>query len=149
MKRLFVVLLFFPFVVLATPLCEHISNDPDNRGYNSMSAEDITDDIRGTGPSGDYKLQHVKSMTGRQVFKHVVQTEVAALSEHKRDVFFAYRGVEDIDPWGQDVAVFQWIFGAGSATINALAAARGVDVSPAEFYELGTVKLGHVQGCVQ
>jgi len=92
-------------------------------------------------------IPHVKdSLSGEEIFAVTDATEFAGLTEHKRQMWMSFCGRDSIDPEGPaNVALVQWVFGAGSDTIAALAAARTELISLATQEGLGTIYTGHIQ----
>ena len=85
------------------------------------------------------------SMSGDEMFSHTDTTDFAGLTAAKQSNWLAFCGRDSIDPWGAaNVAFVQWIFGAGAATLTALAGARTTDVSRAVEVGIGFVHAGHV-----
>ena len=70
----------------------------------------------------------------------VVEAEYDALSADKKAQFLGLTSSDDLDPFGLDANVIKDIFGVGSATVTALAAARIEIVS--RSVELGLGKVG-------
>lgn len=98
--------------------------------------------------AGQLNLENVSrnrtSMTGRQAAAEVDEAEYNALSDAKKSQFLALSSGDDIDPFGFAVNVIKDIFGAGSTTVTALAAARVETVSYATDRELGFIWPGEV-----
>ena len=84
-------------------------------------------------------------MSGSEVLQSVVPSEYNALTAEKKDQFWGLVGIGVLDPWGKEADVMIDIFGAGSATITALAVARIQLVSRAVELGFGRVETGDVQ----
>jgi len=86
------------------------------------------------------------SLSGDAVFAATDETEFGNLSAHKQIIWLALCGRDSIDPSGaSNVALVNWVFGAASATLTALAAARTEAVSLFTKEGLGTVAPGHIE----
>ncbi|HUT92498.1 MAG TPA: hypothetical protein VMY37_23595 [Thermoguttaceae bacterium] len=85
------------------------------------------------------------SMTGSEIINAVVPSEWNALTDAERQTVWNILHLGDVNPFGVEATLLTSTFGAGSATITALAAARKDDVSRADELGLGTVYPGHVE----
>lgn len=86
------------------------------------------------------------SLTGSEVLNAVDTAEFAALAtDADRQIVWNIVHLGTVNPFGIEATLFTGLFGAGSATITALAAARQRPVSRAVELGLGTVKHGHVE----
>ena len=85
-------------------------------------------------------------MSGDELFAATDDTQFQSLAVDQRSLWMSFCGRDTIDPFGTaNVNFVTEIFGGGSATLSALAAARKDDVSRAVELELGTVKPGHIE----
>ena len=118
-------------------------NDPLTRGYAGMTAEQAVADLNNP------RRSRVKtSMSGDAVFQNTVAAEFAALTVNsgKQTMWLAFCGRADINPAASaNIAFVQFIFGAGSATVAALNAARNESISRATELGLGDVTPGLVE----
>ena len=105
------------------------------------------DDAEAAAQFNAEDISHIKdSLSGEQIFAVTVTAEFAALTEHKQLMWMSFCARDSIDPEGSaNVALVQWVFGAGSATLAALAVARTELISLATQEGLGTVYTGHIQ----
>ena len=118
-----------------------ITTDPLARGYSGMTDQQVVDSLHVQDRS-----QNLASLTGDVMFQQTDATEFAALTDVKKQLWLAMCGRSDIDPFAPaNVAFVQWVFGAGSATITALSAARKTTVDRATELGLGLVRVGEVQ----
>ena len=85
------------------------------------------------------------TMTSSQVYNAIVASEYTALTTSQQDEIWNILHLGEINPFGLEATRFTAIFGVGSATITALAAARQVFVSRAAELEFPEVKHGHVE----
>lgn len=86
-----------------------------------------------------------ESMTGSEIINALDKTEYLALSDVKKDRVWQVCHLGTVNPFGVEADLFIDIFGAGSASITALQAARQDDVSRAVELGFGVVKVGYVQ----
>jgi len=107
-----------------------LTTDPLGRGYAGMTDQEAADDLNTT-----YRTRDRTSMTGREVGAAVVKAEYAALADAQKDRVLFLFGRDDLDPFKFEADVMTDIFGGGSDTIAALAAARVEAISRA--LELG------------
>ena len=91
-------------------------------------------------------IEHVKdSLSGEQIFAVTNTAEFAGLTEHKQQLWLAFCARDSINPAGSaNVALVQWVFGAGSNTLAALATARTELIGLASREGLGLVYPSHV-----
>ena len=92
-----------------------ITTDPLNRGYTGMTDQQVVDSLHVQDRS-----QNIASLTGDVMFQQTDATEFAALADVKKQLWLAMCGRSDVDPFAAaNVAMVQWLFGAGSVTITA------------------------------
>ncbi len=91
------------------------------------------------------RTQNRDSMTGSEILNAVVVSEYTALMEADKDRLWDLLGLGTLDPFGVEATLLTSLFGGGSATIVALAAARKLSVSRAEELGLGKVAAGTVE----
>ena len=117
-----------------------LATDPLTRGYSGMTDAEAAASLNTVNRTRTYP-----SLTGDQVFTATDATEFAALTDQKQLLWVSFTSKDSIDPAdATNVAFVNWIFGAGSDTLSALATLRTEDVSRAVELGLGTVKTGHV-----
>ena len=85
------------------------------------------------------------SMTGSEIINALDKTEYLALSDADKDRVWQVCHLGTVNPFGVEADIFIAIFGGGSASVAALAAARKDDVSRAVELGLGFVYPGHVE----
>ena len=85
------------------------------------------------------------SMTGSEVINAVDPAEFAALEAGPKQMVWDIVHLGTVNPWGIEATLMISIFGAGSATIVALAAARQQAISRAVEIGLGHVRVGDVE----
>jgi hypothetical protein len=113
---------------------------PDTGAYNA-DAQLAADQINAVN-----RTVNVSSLSGDQLFSATDSTEFGALTDHKQNIWLAFCGRDSIDPFGaSNVALVNWIFGGGSATITALASLRTRSVSRADELGIGRVAAGTVE----
>jgi len=120
-------------------LRDELINDPIVRGYAGMTDAQVVVDINLANRS-----RNRTTMTGREVAAEVVNTAYDALTDAKKEQFLSLIASDDLDPFGLGANVIKDIFGGGSATVSALAAARVEAVSRAVELKLGNVREGTV-----
>ena len=114
--------------------------DPLTRGYAGFSDEQVADDINTV-----YREVNLSSLSGDEVFAATDGGEFGGLTDHKQAIWLAFCGRDSIDPFGtSNVALVQWVFGAGSDTNTALGDLRKRDASRAEELGIGQVRTGDV-----
>lgn len=85
------------------------------------------------------------SMSGRAIAAEIVNSEYDAMTGEKKLQILSIISSADVDPFGFAANVVKDVFGSGSDTLTALAAARVETVSDATVNNLGTVKPGHIE----
>ena len=85
------------------------------------------------------------SLTGSEVLNAVNAGEWAALDAAAQQTVWDIVHLGDVNPFGVEAALISDVFGAGSNTITALAAARQRGVSRAVELGLGVIREGDVQ----
>lgn len=123
-------------------LRDELINDPLGRGYSTMSDEEAADDLNSLATG---RTRNRTSMTSSEVFNSIVVSELIALTDGDRATVMSIMGFGAINPFGREADVFISIFGGGSDTITALAAARVDAISRAVELDLGKVKAGNVE----
>ena len=112
-------------------LSDEIANDPLGRGYAGMTNQEAADSLNAVN-----RTRIRASMSGDEVFQATDAAEFGALTDAKRALWLSFCARAAIDPGAAaNVAFVKFIFGAGSATVSALATRRTEVVSRA--IELG------------
>jgi len=120
-------------------LTTEITGDPLTRGYAGMSDQAVADDLNTV-----YRSQNRTSMTASEVYNAVNAGEWAALSAADKEEVWNVVHLGTINPFGREATVFTSIFGGGSTTIGALAAARVESVSRGTELGVGVVGEGDI-----
>lgn len=119
---------------------ELLAGHPGTGAYNadSLIAANQINAVNRTIP--------VASMSGDEVFAATDGPQFVALSAAKQANWLAFCGRESINPFGTaNVAFVTWVFGAGTATVTALQAARSEAGSRARELGLPMVYPGHIE----
>ena len=91
------------------------------------------------------RSRNLSSLTGDQLFAATDATEFGGLTDVKKQLWLAFCGRSEIDPFGAaNVAFVQWIFGGGSDTVTGLASLRTETVSRATELGLPYIRPGHI-----
>ena len=122
-----------------TILKAEITNDPAGLGYSGKTDDQICALI-----NAKTRSKHVELLTPSQILNAVVYSEWTAKTATQQQVIWNLLGMGSINPWGVEASIFTTVFGAGSATITALAALRVQVISRAEELGLETVYVGHL-----
>ena len=117
-----------------------ITDDSLTRGYAEMTNEEVAADGHIA-----YRTMPKSSLSGNELFTSTDEDEFAALTDAQKQMWVSWCST-DRDPYNAaNVAFVNYIFGASSATLDALAALRVLAVSRWTELELGDVKAGHVE----
>lgn len=117
-----------------------IINDPLGIGYSAMSDEEVADSLNALT-----RTRIRNRMESSEVFNAVDVAEFLALADGNQNTIMQILAFGSVNPAGREADVFIAIFGAGSVTVTALAAARQEAISRATELNLGVVKSGDVQ----
>ena len=120
-------------------LKSELTSDPLTRGYSGMSDAEAATDLNTV-----YRTRDKVSMTGSEVLNAVDPTAWAALTDVQQQKVWDIVHLGTLNPFGVEATLLIAVFGAGSATITALAAARKENVSRADEIGLGHVFPAHV-----
>ena len=116
-----------------------ITNDPMALGYAGKTAEQICDLL-----NAKTRSKHVELLQPTQILNSVVYAEWTSKTVTQQQTIWNLLGMGALNPWGIEATIFTAVFGAGSATIMALAALRVQAINRAEELELETVYAGHI-----
>ena len=116
-----------------------IETDPLSEGYASMTDEQICASL-----NAETRSAHVAILTPTEIINAIVYSEWTAKTAAQQQVIWNLLGMGQINPWGIEASIFTTVFGAGSATIAALAALRVKKISRAEELGIGRVEVGHL-----
>ncbi len=114
-------------------------------GHPGTGAYNADDALAAAELNAANRTRIVGSMSGDAIFAATDEAEFNALTDAKKTFWMAFCGRDSIDPAGSaNVSLVNWIYGAGSDTLTALAAARTETISRATELGLGVVRVGNV-----
>ncbi len=116
-----------------------LTSDPLLRGYAGMS-----DGLAAASLNAVNRTKNRVSMTASEVYNAIDADEYTGLNAAQQQEVWNILHLGEINPFGLEAVRFTAIFGAGTATISALAVARKTDVSRAQKLGLGFVWPGEV-----
>ncbi len=125
---------------MADELKTELLTDPEGRGYSGLSDEDAAADLNTAWETRDREL-----MSASEVYNAIDQTGWSALTGVQQQEVWDILHLGDVNPFGREATRFIALFGAGSATLIALAAARVEAITRAQKLGIPTVKGGHVE----
>lgn len=117
-----------------------IDSDPLARGYVGMTDAEVAESLNTANRS-----RNRSSMTGSEILNEIDATEWASRTDAQRQTVWDICHLGTINPFGIEATLMIGVFGGGSATIAALAAARTETVTRAQELGLGVVREGTVQ----
>jgi hypothetical protein len=117
-----------------------LTDDPLERGYSGMSDAEAATSLNTVDCT-----RNRTTMTGSEIVNAIDSVEWAALSDAQQQTFWNIAHLGTVDPCGVEATMLISVFGAGSGTIAALAAARTEDVSRANELGIGVVFPGDVE----
>lgn len=121
-------------------LKDEIAIDPLGRGYITMSDQECADDLNSI-----YRTRNVTAVSASQALNTIDTAEWTALSDtDQRKIWDILHMGGDLNPWGKEAQMFISVFGAGSQTIQDLAASRIEDISRASELGLGIVRASDI-----
>lgn len=121
-------------------LTAELIDDPLARGYAAMSDAAAAADLNTV-----YRTRDKTSMTGSEILNAINAGEWTALTDGQRQIVWNILHLDTLNPFGVEATLLVAVFGGGSATITALAAARKENISRAAELGLGFVSPGHVE----
>jgi len=113
-------------------------------GHPGTGAYDADDATAAGQLNAVNRTKNLASLTGSEVINAVDAAEFTALSAAEQQQVWDIVHLGTVNPFGIEATLFTSIFGGGSATITALAAARTEDVSRGVELGLGTAGEGHI-----
>ncbi len=113
-------------------------------GHPGTGAYDADDETAAAQLNAVNRTMNKATMTGSEVFNSVNAGQWSGLTDADKQIVWDIVHLGTINPFGVEQTMMVGVFGAGSATITALAAARVTSVSRAVEIDLGLVKIGHV-----
>lgn len=120
-------------------LADEITNDPLTRGYSGMTDAQVAvslNEVNRTVP--------LASLPASEVANAIDITEFDALSAADEAKIWNVLSLGQLNPFGIEATIFTNVFGGGSATITALAAARQQAASRGVEIGYGRVREGNV-----
>ena len=123
-----------------TILNAEITNDPLTRSYSGMTNAEVATSLNTIN-----RTSQKTSMTGSEVINNVNATEWGALDATQKQTVWDIVHLGNINPYGVEATLLTGVFGAGSATIIALGAARLNSISRATELGLEAVTEGHIE----
>lgn len=145
MKRiilLIAVLLLFCTSVYADKIAllkSEITTDPLARGYSVMTNEQIATDMNTI-----YRTSNKALMTATEVLNAISKTEFDALTVADQTKIWNVLHIGNVNPFGIEADIFVNVFGAGSATITNLKAARKNNITRGQELGIGKITVGNV-----
>lgn len=106
-------------------LAAELTNDPLARGYAGMSDSEVTASLRDVKDRTRIRAR----MDSSEVFQAIDIAEFNAKTDQQQRNIMAVLSFGSVNPQGKEAALFSNVFGAGSATITALQAARLESIS--------------------
>ncbi len=123
-----------------TLLDSELTNDPLARGYSGIAdPQAVADNLLEKN-----RTRIRESMSSSEVFQSVDKNEFLGLTDAQKTLIMQILAFGSISPSGKEADVFTSIFGAGSASISALASARQETISRAEELGISGVSAGDV-----
>ena len=113
--------------------------------HPGTGAYDADDAVAAAQLNAVNRTRPKSTMTGSEVLNQVVLSEWVNLSDAEKALAWDVVHLGELNPFGMEAHLLITVFGAGSETIAALAAARQETVSRAVEVGLGRVRVGHVQ----
>ena len=118
-----------------------LDTDPLNRGYTSMSDEEVAADLNTV-----YRTITRDYVSGWEIFNITNNTEYATLTDAQKASWDALCGIENIDTAsGVAKAKEAELFGPGTTTRSNLIDLKTTDVSRAVELGFGEVTVGQIQ----
>ncbi len=114
-------------------------------GHPDTGAYDADDAVAAAEISAVNRTLNRELMPATEVLNALDPTELAALDAAGTAQFWNLMSIGDLNPFGVEATLLTTLFGGGSATITALAAARKTAVSRATEIGLPPVHAGTVQ----
>lgn len=124
---------------LAALKSELLAGHPDTGPYSGNSSAAAAE------LNVENRTRNRERVTGSEVLNAVDQAEFLAATDAQRTRVWNLVHLGTLNPWGIEADLLLDIFGAGSATITALAAIRVEPTSRASELGFETVEAGHVQ----
>jgi hypothetical protein len=116
-----------------------ITIDPLGRGYSNMTDKEVSSSLNAVDRTTNKNL-----LTSSEVLNAIDKAAFNALADPDKQLIWNILHIGNINPFGIEADLFVDIFGAGSASINALSALRINNVSRATELGIGKIKEGYV-----
>lgn len=123
-----------------TNLKAELDSDPLARGYAGMTDAEVAASLNTPDRS-----RGRATMSGSEILNEVDPTEWAAKTDAQKQLVWDICHLGNVNPFGIEANLMVDVFGGGSATITALAAARVETITRAQELGLGVVREGTVQ----
>lgn len=120
-------------------LREEITGDPEGIGYAGKTDAEVLALLTALT-----RERNRTSMSGSEVLNAIDSVEYLALSGTEQDKVWQVLHLGTLNPFGVEATLLSSVFGGGSATIVALAAARKESISRAQELGLGRVREGDI-----
>ncbi len=124
---------------LAELKAELLSGHPDTGSYSGNATAAAAE------LNAENRIRNRESVTGSEVLSAIDEAEFLAASAEQRQLVWDLLHLGTLNPWGREADLLVGIFGAGSATLTALALIRVEPISRATELGFETVEAGHVQ----
>ena len=122
------------------PVTAELTDDPLGRGYSGMTDAEALADLYTA-----YITQTRSSMSASEVLNAVDVPEFNALDADAQRRIWDVLHCGSVNPSGVEATIFTAAFGAGSATIIALVAARTELITRAAELGLSALRVGDIQ----
>lgn len=120
-------------------LATELADDPTGQGFVGMTDREVRISLRTRN-----RPRNRSSMTGSEVLQAIDQTEYNGKTDAERIRIWRVLHLGELNPFGIEADVLLQIFGAGSDTIQALAAARVELISWLEESGFGPLALSDI-----
>ena len=133
-----------------TELKSELDNDPSSLGYAAIisgggSEQSINQSLANQLNALGSIEENVTVLSPSQILGSINTAELFALTGDKAARVWGVLGMNEINPFGVEAAIFTDAFGQGSVTLSALALLRKKIISRSTELNFRVVKPGHVQ----
>lgn len=105
-------------------LADEITQDPLARGYATMADDAVATDL-----ADKYRLVWRDTVPGQELLESIDDSDWVNITESERDLVLNILAIGDLDPQGFARRRMLQVFGAGSATISAMATIARTEIS--------------------
>ena len=116
-----------------------ITNDPQALGYLGKTDEQVCNLL-----NAETRSRHIELLSPSRILNSLVYSEFTTKTAAQQQLIWNVLHLGDINPWGVEATIFIAVFGAGSATIAALAAMRVEAISRSTELGIGRVEPGEI-----